>query len=249
MRIIISPAKRMRDDPDGLAPASVPVFVDDAQKLLSILRSMDFDNLKQLLACNDGLVLRSQQEYQALDPVHAHTPALIAFDGIQYQYMAPQVFERDCLNYVQARLRILSGLYGVLRPLDAVAPYRLEMQARLSAEGRQNLYQFWGDRLAREIFREDGTLLNLASEEYAKAVRPHRPKGARWVDCLFGEMVNGRFREKGVYVKMARGEAVRFLAENNIDCPDDLRAFDRLGFSWSAELSDGNRFVFLMNRN
>ena len=248
MRIIISPAKRMRDDPDGLAPASVPVFVDDVQKLLSILRSMDFDNLKRLLACNDVLVRRSQQEYQSLDPVHAHTPALIAFDGIQYQYMSPQVFERDWLNYVQARLRILSGLYGVLRPLDAAAPYRLEMQARLSVDGHHNLYQFWGDRLAREIFREDGTLLNLASEEYAKAVRPYRPKGARWIDCLFGEMENGRFREKGVYVKMARGEAVRFLAENNLDRPDDLRAFDRLGFSWSAELSDENRFVFLMNR-
>lgn len=249
MRIIISPAKRMRTDPDGLAPISTPVFIDDVRRLLTVLRGMDFDSLKQLLGCNDDLVRRSQLEYQTMDLDRAGTPALIAYDGIQYQYMAPQVFEQHWLDYVQAHLRILSGLYGVLRPLDAVAPYRLEMQARLSIDGYRNLYQFWGNRLARETIGTDGVLLNLASEEYARAVRPHRLKGIRWIDCLFGEMEHGRFREKGVYVKMARGEAVRFLAENAVDQPDDLRAFNRLGFSWSAELSDSDRFVFLMNKN
>lgn len=248
MQIIISPAKRMRIDPDGLAPISKPIFIDDARRLLTALREMDFDNLKRLLGCNDGLVRRSQLEYQAMDPDHAVTPALIAYDGIQYQYMSPQVFEQRWLDYVQAHLWILSGLFGALRPLDAVAPYRLEMQARLNVDGHRNLYQFWGDRLAREVIGADDVLLNLASEEYAKAVRPHRPTGVRWIDCYFGEMENGRFREKGVYVKMARGEAVRFLAENAIDQPDDLRAFDRLGFSWSAKLSDRDRLVFLKNK-
>ena len=249
MQIIISPAKRMRIDPDGLAPISKPIFIDDTRRLLTALREMDFDNLKRLLGCNDGLVRRSQLEYQAMDPDHAVTPALIAYDGIQYQYISPQVFEQRWLDYVQAHLRILSGLFGALRPLDAVAPYRLEMQARLNVDGHRNLYQFWGDRLAREVIGADDVLLNLASEEYARAVRPHRLKGIRWIDCLFGEMEHCRFREKGVYVKMARGEAVRFLAENAVDQPDDLRAFNRLGFSWSAELSDSDRFVFLMNKN
>ena len=238
----------MRTDPDGLAPATVPAFIDDAQRLLTVLRGMDFASLKRLLGCNDDLVRRSQLEYQAMELRRADTPALIAYDGIQYQYMAPQAFEQRWLDYVQAHLRILSGLYGVLRPLDAVAPYRLEMQARLSIDGHRNLYQFWGDRLAREAIGADGVLLNLASEEYAKAVRPHCPKDVRWIDCMFGEMENGRFRVKGVYVKMARGEAVRFLAENGISRPADLRAFDRLGFTWSAELSERNCYVFLKNK-
>lgn len=248
MRIIISPAKRMRTDSDGLLPAGAPAFLDRTRRLLNMLRSMDLPALQKLLACNEEIARLNYDQYQTMDLDRAATPALISYDGIQYQYMAPQVFEQAYFDYVQPRLRILSGFYGMLRPLDGVVPYRLEMQAKLALDGHKNLYQFWGDSIARQVCKNEDTVLNLASEEYAKAVRRHLPKSIRFVDCIFGEMENGKIREKGVYVKMARGEAVRFLAENTIDHIDDLRAFDRLGFVWNRKLSSENRLVFLMDR-
>lgn len=249
MKIIISPAKRMRTDADGLSPAGAPALLDRTRRLLQILREMTLPELQKLLACNEDIALLNFDRYREMNLDRAFTPALLAYDGIQYQYMAPQVFEQEYIDYVQARLRILSGFYGVLRPLDAVVPYRLEMQAKLSADGCRNLYQYWGEILAQNILENDAVILNLASEEYAKAVRKHLPAGVRWIDCTFGEMDGGRIREKGVYVKMARGEAVRFLAENAIENPDDLRAFDRLGFSWSKEHSAPDHPVFLMNKS
>lgn len=248
MRIIISPAKRMRTDADGLLPAGAPVFLDRTRQLLEALRSMPLPELQKLLACNEEIAKLNYDRYQHMDLDHASTPALIAYDGIQYQYMAPQVFEQSYFDYVQEHLRILSGFYGVLKPLDCVVPYRLEMQAKLALDGYKNLYQFWGSSLSDEVCSGEDTVLNLASEEYAKAVRRHLPKSVRIIDCIFGEMDNGKIREKGVYVKMARGEAVRFLAENSIDTLDDLRAFDRLDFAWSREHSTEHKLVFLMNK-
>lgn len=249
MRIIISPAKRMRTDADGLSSAGVPALLNRTRRLLDALRAMDLPALQRLLACNGDIARLNYDRFQTMNLDCADTPALLAYDGIQYQYMAPQVFEQDFLDYVQQRLCILSGFYGVLRPLDGVVPYRLEMQARLAVDGFCNLYQFWGDSLAELVTAGDGAVLNLASEEYAKAVRRHMPANVRWIDCVFGEMDGGKIREKGVYVKMARGEAVRFLAENAIDSPDDLRAFDRLGFHWDKALSEKNRLVFLMDKH
>ena len=246
MRMIIAPAKRLRTDADGLSPAGVPALLHRTRRLLEALRAMDLPALQRLLACSADIARLNYERFQSMNLDRADTPAILAYDGIQYQYMAPQVFDRSCLDYVQAHLRILSGFYGVLRPLDAVVPYRLEMQAKLALDGCRNLYQFWGDSLAQRVTEGDNALLNLASEEYAKAVRRHLPNGVRWIDCIFGELEESSVREKGVYVKMARGEAVRFLAENQLQSPDDLRAFDRLGFSWSKAHSDENRFVFLM---
>ena len=149
-----------------------------------------------------------------MDFGRANTPALLAYDGIQYQYMAPQLFTAEQFAYVEAHLRILSGLYGVLRPFDGVTPYRLEMGARLKTSFCKSLYDFWGDGLYRAL-TADGTdtLVNLASEEYAKAVRPWVSPPVRWIHVVFGELNGEKLVEKGGYVKMARGEMVRFLAE------------------------------------
>jgi len=249
MRIIISPAKNMRLDADGLDARGIPVFLDRAEQLLNTLRSMDYESLKKLLQCSDDIARSNYERYQEMNLHGPSAPALMAYDGIQYKYMAPQVFEWKQLEYVQEHLRILSGLYGVLKPLDGVVPYRLEMQARLRTDYCRNLYDFWGDSLAGEISRDASVVLNLASEEYAKAVRRHLPEGMPFINCIFGEPDGGRIREKGVYVKMARGEMVRFMAENNILRIDELRAFDRLGFSWNAELSTDETLVFLMDKS
>lgn len=147
-------------------------------------------------------------------------------------------------------LRILSGFYGVLRPFDAVSPYRLEMQAKLPTAKGKNLYDFWGNSLGELLLQEDSVFVNLASEEYAKAVRPLLREQARFVTCVFAEEPEpGKLVEKGVYVKMARGEMVRFAAETGAQSPEELCEFNRLGYSFDANLSGKDTYVFRRDKS
>ena len=190
MKLLISPAKKMREE-DFLPPQTVPEFAGRAGELLALLQKLPYAELKKLLACNDGIARLNFERYRAMKLEEARTPALLAYDGIQFQYMAPQLFTEPQFAYVDEHLRILSGFYGLLRPFDGVAPYRLEMQARLRAEPYQNLYEFWGDSLTAALERESSVIVNLASEEYAKAVRPHLGGNTRFYTCVFGESISG----------------------------------------------------------
>ena len=217
--------------------------------LWEYLRGLPLEKLKTLLACNDSLAQQAFANFQALNLDHGLTPALLAYEGIQYKYMAPGVFTQEQLDYVGDHLRILSGFYGVLRPFDGVSPYRLEMQAKLNAPFCKNLYDFWGPSLGDFLVEEDPVLVNLASEEYAKAVRPYVKGRGRFVTCVFAEeSPGGKLVEKGVYVKMARGEMVRFAAENGLAAPEDLRRFDRLGYRYEPSLSQEDTYVFCRNQ-
>ena len=149
MKLLISPAKKMREDGDFLAPRQAPALLERAAVLAEWLRGLDYTALKKLLACNDGIAELNFRRFQEMDLRRPGTPALLSYDGIQYQYMAPHLFTRPQFEYAETHLRILSGFYGVLRPFDGVLPYRLEMGARLKTEGARDLYAFWGDKLAR----------------------------------------------------------------------------------------------------
>lgn len=249
MKIIISPAKKMRVDTNTLEVRHMPVFIEKADKLRAYLREIPFDELKDLLGCNGRLAALNYARYQDMDLYNkAFTPAILAYDGVQYQYMAPQIFEDRYFTYVDKHLRILSGLYGMLRPLDGVVPYRLEMRARLKTDFCRSLYNFWGDSIYRELVRDDNVILNLASQEYSRTIEKFLRPEVQYVSCTFGELENGGVREKGVYVKMARGEMVRFMAENNITDIEDIKAFNRLGFRYCDAVSDKERFVFLREK-
>lgn len=247
MKIIISPAKKMRTDRDFLAPQSLPRFLDEAERLKTYLAGLSLPALRRLLAANDAICAQNYERYQTMELRRGLTPALLAYDGIQYQYMAPQVFEAAHYTYVGDHLRILSGLYGILRPFDGVTPYRLEMQAKLKTDFCSSLYDYWGDRLYRALAEETDAILDLASDEYGKAVYRYRTPGMRYVTCVFGELAGGRLVQKGVYVKMARGEMVRFLAECAAEEIEAAKRFDRLGYAFCPERSDETHYVFLKN--
>ncbi|MDD6484099.1 MAG: peroxide stress protein YaaA [Clostridiales bacterium] len=242
MKIIISPAKKMMYE-DTLDCKQLPVFLEKTEMLMRYLKGRSYEELKKLLCCNDEIATTNYERYLKMDLRRNLTPAILSYDGIQYKYMAPQVFEDSYFDYIEKNLRILSGFYGVLKPFDGIVPYRLEMQAKLKTDFCKNLYDFWGADIYEEV--KDGLILNLASEEYAKTVRRYLEPDVEFTDCVFGEYENGRVREKGVYVKMARGEMVRFMAENNICDIDEIKAFNRLGFSYCDSLSEENKLVFL----
>lgn len=245
MRIIISPAKKMKIDTDLMAIAQMPQFINESEQLLSLLQELSYDELKAMWKCNDAIAEQNVERIRNMNIKANLTPAIYAYEGIQYQYMAPGVFQDEELAYLQQHLRILSGFYGMLRPLDGVTPYRLEMQGKLQGPGFKTLYQFWGSKLADQLQSESNYILNLASKEYSKNTLPFLSEETRFITCVFGQMVNGKLVEKATWAKMARGEMVRYMAEHKIAEVKDVRNFDRLNFAFSEERSDESTFVFI----
>ena len=276
MKIIISPAKKMNIDTDTLACRSVPVFLDETAELLAWMRNLTFAQAKDLWKCNDKIAEQNYRRIQEMDLERNLTPAVIAYEGIQYQYMAPAVFGGAQTDYIQEHLRLLSGFYGVLKPFDGVTPYRLEMQAKASEAG--DLYRFWGDKLYREVTEKGqkatdeqqdrlgqldqskqpdqlnqadrldhkGSLIvNLASKEYSKCVEKYLAPEDTYLTIVFGELEDGKVKQKGTFAKMARGEMVRYLAQNQVKTIKEVREFRALGFSFDAGRSRGNCLVFI----
>lgn len=257
LKIIISPAKKMNITEDAPRGLTVPVFLDRALELHAILKGKALTELKSIWKCSDRLAEQNWERLRTYSPELALTPALLSYEGIQYQHMAPSVFTDSQWDYAVSHLRILSGFYGILSPTDKVIPYRLEMQAKLRTDKGTDLYGWWGDTLYRELLREGTTeLVNLASGEYSKSVLPyleqHSSGNAPFPDsapacvtCIFGEMSDGKVKVKGTQAKIARGEMVRWMAENQIGSTEDIRDFDSLGWQFREDLSTGREYVFV----
>ena len=248
MRIIISPAKKMIADTDTLAHGGLPEFLPRTQQLLDRLRAMDKDELQSLWKCNDQIAALNAERLRGMDLHRNLTPAILAYEGIQYQYMAADVFTQREYDYVQEHLRILSGFYGVLRPLDGVTPYRLEMQAKLRMGEAKDLYAFWGGDLALSVLDGTDCVINLASKEYSACISRYLPGDKRMITCVFGEEKGAKIIEKGTMCKMARGEMVRFMAVNQIERPEELRAFEGLDYRYDAKRSDEQTYVFVRRK-
>lgn len=247
MRIIISPAKKMKVDTDSLPYRDLPAFLTRTEDLCKILQNTTGEKLQKLWKCNDQIAQLNIQRLQNMDLHNRLTPALLAYEGIQYQYMAPGVFTEHEFHYVQEHLRILSGFYGILKPFDGVTAYRLEMQAKLRVGDCKDLYAYWGDSLAKALFAETDCIVNLASKEYSICISKYLPDNVRFITCAFGEEKDGRFIEKGTMCKMARGEMVRFLAQNQITNPEQIKSFDRLNYRFDSTRSNDSLFTFTLN--
>lgn len=257
LRIIISPAKKMNIIEEFPCSLTDPVFLEDSLFLHGLLREMSMEDLKTLWQCSDKLATQNYDRLHTFSPERAISPALLAYEGIQYQYIAPQVFSETQWAYVSQHLRILSGFYGILKPTDRVFPYRLEMQARMHCKEKKDLYSFWHNRLYTELIqaetaqvtasslRDPLVILNLASAEYSKAVLSHITPSVSLVSCIFGEKSNGKIKVKATLAKMARGEMVRWMSENQIENTADIQQFQCLGFTFDPSHSTDTEYVFL----
>ena len=245
MKVIISPAKKMRVDTDTFLCKDLPALLPKAKVLMEYIRSLSYAEQKALWACSDKIARENAERFAGMDLRKGLSPAILAYDGIQYASMGPAVFEDSQFAYVDRHLRILSGFYGVLRPMDGVVPYRLEMQAKVKAAGARDLYEFWGDDLYREVSDDSGIIVNLASVEYSRCIEKYLTPGDRFITCVFGELEHGRVIQKGVYAKMARGDMVRYMAEIAAEAPEQLRAFDRSGYRFDEARSTEAEYVFI----
>lgn len=249
MRFIVSPAKKMNVVDNAFEWRDLPRFLDRTEVLLQAVRALSYDEVKALWQCSDALAELNFERFRTLDVRSgALTPAILAYEGIQYQNLAPQAMTAEQLDYLQEHLRVLSGFYGMLRPFDGVVPYRLEMQAKLAVDGAKNLYEFWGDSLYCALVNEEDseTIVNLASVEYAKAITPYVTSPCRILTCLFGTIdARSRLVQRSTAAKAARGSMMRWCAENHITSPGDLRAFDVSGYAFDPMRSTEDTLVFV----
>ncbi|MGD9944245.1 MAG: peroxide stress protein YaaA [Burkholderiaceae bacterium] len=252
MLIVLSPAKTLDfETPPQTRSHSLPEFLDESALLISRLRRMPPVELASLMSISDSLAALNAARYAQWRPPFSPAnakQAVLAFNGDVYEGLdAPSLSERQ-LAWAQQHLRILSGLYGLLRPLDLMQPYRLEMGTRLANERGRNLYAFWGDRLARALAAEldaqrKPVLVNLASEEYFKSV-PRDSLGHRVIQPVFQERRPGGYKVISFAAKRARGRMARFAIEHRIADPLRLQQFDWDGYRYEPSASDDTEWVF-----
>lgn len=254
LEVIISPAKQMRVARDAFAPRGIPPYPRETERLWRALcdieRTQGPEGLQALWGVNEKLLAENigrlhdfapVADVDALDAAAVTkrvSAATFSYVGIQYRSMAPEVMDEDALAWLAGHLWILSGFYGCVRPFDAVAPYRLEMGAKLAVDGARDLYAFWGNKLAHAI-EGDGTVtvVNLASVEYARAVLPHLSPSTQVVTCIFGEALRGgKPVQRATASKIARGSMVRWMAEHGVTDARGLERFD-VGYCLAPELS------------
>ena len=252
MLILLSPAKNLNFDPAPEAPkATRPAFAKDAGELSETTRKLTRAKIKNLMGISDKLVDLNYERFQAFSangkPASVKQAAL-AFNGDVYQGLDANTLDADDLEFAQDHLRILSGLYGLLRPLDAIQPYRLEMGSRLKNPRGSNLYDFWGDKIAKAIDKavkpyQDPTVVNLASNEYFSAVDAAALK-APVVTPVFKEEKDGRMKSLMYYAKRARGTMARWAVENRVETAEDLKKFNADGYRFRKDLSDETTWLF-----
>lgn len=251
MLMVISPAKTLDYSGADYPHFTTPAVLDQSQHLIDELRNYEPAAIASLMKISDKLAQLNCQRYQAFQtpftPENAKQ-ALLVFKGDVYKGIKVENYDTDDLNFAQQHLRILSGLYGLLRPLDLMQPYRLEMGTKLKTEAGKNLYEFWGDRISQLLNAElaeseDACLVNLASNEYFKSVDLHALQ-ARVLNITFKENKNGDYKVIAIHAKRARGLMVDFVVRNRIDNVEDMQGFDTEGYCFNAELSDADNWMF-----
>lgn len=248
MLIVVSPAKRL-DWTEREVAATRPRMQDQADILAGHARQLSLGDLKGLMGLSDGLARLNRDRFRAMKQGAERRPAAWAFAGDTYQGLEMATLDSPARDFADAHLRLLSGLYGVLRPRDGIEPYRLEMGSRLATRRGRNLYEFWGDRIARMLAEDaaaagTGVLLNCASREYFGAV-DEAALGLRVITPRFLDEKNGEAKVIAFHAKRARGAMARFVCERRITDPADLEAFDTGGYAYAPELSAAGAPAFL----
>jgi cytoplasmic iron level regulating protein YaaA (DUF328/UPF0246 family) len=250
MLVLLSPAKSLNYEKPSLeVPMTERLLAKDTETLSKTTRGLSRTNLKSLMGISDALADLNYERFQAFEAAgneDAEKQALLAFNGDVYTGLGAETLSKDDLEWAQGTLRILSGFYGLLRPLDAMQPYRLEMGTKLKTRRGEDLYDFWGSLISEQLNADlggTGVVVNLASNEYFKSV-DKKALDARIITCDFKDVKDGKARTLGLFAKKARGMMARYIVENRITDVDDIKGFNAEGYTFDAELSSADKFVF-----
>lgn len=252
MQIIISPAKLMQAAFDDFAPKNQPLFLAESTFLTNYIQQLSYAEAQQLWQSNDKITQLNYDRFAQMNLYANLSAAVMTYDGLQYQAMAPSLLTTPGLAYLEKHLRILSAFYGILRPFDGITPYRLELQSKVNFDYQGQhyvkLYPFWGDKIYQALMADnnDRIIINLASREYSKVVLPYLQPDDQLISCTFASIkANQKLQVKTTESKIARGDMVRFMAERNITDANELKTFTARGFHFVDDLSTADNFVFI----
>ena len=253
MLTVLSPAKTLDYETAPITQsATLPRFMDQSALLVEDARGLNPDDIRALMGVSEQIARLNHERFmnwQSESTSDNAKQAVLAFKGDVYTGLQAETLSEDDLDFAQTRLRILSGLYGLLRPLDLMQPYRLEMGLKFTNQRGKNLYEFWGEQLtdtlnADLVSAKTEVLINLASNEYFKAVKP-KLLNADIITPQFKDLKNGQYKMISFFAKKARGLMARYIIDNRITEPEALKSFSEAGYYYSDEQSEGNQWVFL----
>lgn len=252
MLIVISPAKTLDyETPPKTKVFTIPDYLKQSQQLINRLRNLSSLDISELMKVSTKIADLNFDRYESWKKPFTEKnakQAILAFKGDVYTGLDAETFKADDFKFAQKHLRVLSGLYGLLRPLDLMQPYRLEMGTKLQTDSGKNLYEFWGSDITEGLNAQlkkikSKTLINLASNEYFKSVKP-KELNAEIITPAFKEFKNGEYKMIGIYAKKARGLLSRYIIQNKLNDPEDIKSFDEEGYRFNKTLSKGNNWVF-----
>jgi len=252
MLIVVSPAKTLDyETPAQTKKFTLPDYLDDSAELIHRMREFSSLDISELMNVSSKIAQLNFDRFEAWDKKFTEKnakQAMLAFKGDVYTGLGAESFSSKDLSFAQKHFRMLSGLYGMLRPLDLMQPYRLEMGTRLSTERGKNLYEFWGNEVTHGLNAQlkkikSNYLINLASNEYFKVIKPKELKG-EIVTPAFKELKNGEYKMLGVYAKKARGLLSRYIIKNQLMDIEDIKTFNVAGYKYNKKLSKDNTWVF-----
>ena len=253
MLTVLSPAKTLDYETAPITQsATLPRFMDQSALLVEDARGLNPDDIRALMGVSEQIAHLNHERFmnwQSESTSDNAKQAVLAFKGDVYTGLQAETLSEDDLDFAQTRLRILSGLYGLLRPLDLMQPYRLEMGLKFTNQRGENLYEFWGEQLtdtlnADLVSAKTEVLINLASNEYFKAVKP-KLLNADIITPQFKDLKNGQYKMISFFAKKARGLMARYIIDNRITEPEALKSFSEAGYYYSDEQSQGDQWVFL----
>ncbi len=252
MYVVLSPSKKLEEKPSIRGECTIPELIDQSDVLIKNLKTKSVSDIASLMGLSDALAQLNADRYQAYStPFNQDnaSQALWTFKGDVYDGLdADSLSDKDA-KFAQQHVRILSGLYGLLRPFDLMQPYRLEMGCRFSGSWGKNLYDFWGDQLSCKLKEQmakdkEDVLINLASNEYFKAIKP-KTLNMKVITIGFKEYKNGGYKSLMLYVKRARGMMARYIITHKLKCPENLKDFSEDGYKFEASMSDDDNYMFV----
>ena len=245
---IISPAKNMRNlKIDNINPQIIGkerYFTKETDEIIRVLKDLTPWDIQSLMKVNEKIALQSYAYFQDFNFNDKGVCGLLAYDGLVFKNIKAEDFTKEDFDYANKHIRILDAFYGMVNPLDDILPYRLEMQYPIKIQGN-NLYKFWDDKIYNKLYSEDNVIVNLASEEYAKTVRRFLNEEDIFIDIDFKVNKDGKLKTLATLAKMARGQMVKYIIENKIDNPEDLKNFTFNSFKFCSNLSTPRKFVFI----
>ena len=220
------------------------LFTEETKEIIKELRSLTPWDIQSIMKVNEKIAFQSYAYFQDFSFDEEGVCGLLAYDGLVFKNIKAEEFTSEDFDFAHNHVRILDAFYGIVNPLDGVLPYRLEMQYKININDK-NLYKFWDNKLYKKLYSEDNVIVNLASEEYAKAVRTFLDKDDIFIDIDFKIHRDGKLKTMATWAKMARGQMIKYIVENRINNPEDLKDFTFNGYKFDHTLSSDKKYVFI----